>query len=463
MTLTNFANSNVVVDASTATGKVTYGIEAGATGVTFKGGSGNDKVIVLAGDLASASNNASGLAGNGGTDTLQINDTAPVYAQINKAAGFEVLELGTTGATVDVAQVTAMTGFATGAGNITATFNNSKSTTTYSVTNTSGNTGTVTINNAVGEQSTAVTLDYVTATSAQTLTALTITGAANVALTSTGTGTGGSNVITTLTNIDNSSITVTGTKDLAITNAIAATATGSKVDANALTGKFTVIGSTKADVIIGGSNDDTISNRATGGSASAADSITTGAGNDTVTLRGDVASGVLSTVISTASRITDFRIGGSTSTTDILQLSATVGNYSGGSGLFAGIAAAANGSTALQSVAQNASAAAIVAGTDVLKLTTAITTTSGTTTLQQAFNTAIGTATITGLTASDDIFFTFYDNTTARMIVGLVDAGGAGTNTIVETGDTVTLIGTVDMTAADYALFTNAQLGIVAA
>jgi hypothetical protein len=117
----------------------------------------------------------------------------------------------------------------------------------------------------------------------------------------------------------------------------------------------------------------------------------------------------------------------------------------------------------LQSVAQNASAAAIVAGTDVLKLTTAITTTSGTTTLQQAFNTAIGTATITGLTASDDIFFTFYDNTTARMIVGLVDAGGAGTNTIVETGDTVTLIGTVDMTAADYALFTNAQLGIVAA
>jgi len=462
LTLTDLANSNVVVDASSASGKVTYGIEAGATGVTFKGGSGNDKVVVLAGDLASASANAAGLSGNGGTDTLQINDTTPVYAQINKVSGFEVLELGTTGATVDVAQVTAMSSFAVAAGNLTETFNNSKSTTAYTIDNSAGNSGTITINNAVGEQSANVTIDYGTATAAKTLAKITLTGAANVGIVSTGTGSGGSNVLTALENLDNSTITITGTKGLTITNALAATATGSKVDANAFTGKLSVVGSTKADVIIGGTDDDVIAVMATGTTAAAADQVTTGTGNDTVVLRGTVASGVVSTIKSTASYITDFRVGGSATTTDILALTATKGDYAGAATNFNGtVAAAAAGSTVVMSVAQNASAAAITAGTDLIKLTTAVSTTSGTTTLQSAFNTAIGTATITGIgNASEEIYFALYDNTEGRMFVGIVDAGAA--DQTIGTGDTVTLIGSIAMSSTDFASFGANHLQIVA-
>jgi hypothetical protein len=42
-------------------------------------------------------------------------------------------------------------------------------------------------------------------------------------------------------------------------------------------------------------------------------------------------------------------------------------------------------------------------------------------------------------------------------------ANGAGVNTTLETGDTAALIGVVDMTAAQYLAFGNANLAIIAA
>jgi probable HAF family extracellular repeat protein len=81
-------------------------------------------------------------------------------------------------------------------------------------------------------------------------------------------------------------------------------------------------------------------------------------------------------------------------------------------------------------------------------------------TVQQAFNNAIGTGTVTGLVAGDDIFFSLYDSTNSRMLVGLVDAGVA--DTVITTGDVVTLVGTVTMTAADYAAFNQNNLSIIA-
>ena len=187
--------------------------------------------------------------------------------------------------------------------------------------------------------------------------------------------------------------------------------------------------------------------------------MTGGTGNDTFILRGSVASGTVATILSTASRISDFTVGASASVGDVLQLSATAGNYAGGGAQFvAGIAAAAAGSTAVQTVAANASAAAYAAGTDLIKLTTATTTA---TTFQAAFNAAIGTATVTSTGTNDDqVFFTLYDSTNSRMEVGIVRAG-AGDQTIA-TGDTVVLIGSVNMTAADYANFGANNLSIIA-
>ena len=127
---------------------------------------------------------------------------------------------------------------------------------------------------------------------------------------------------------------------------------------------------------------------------------------------------------------------------------------------FAGIATDGAGATAIQTVAQNAAAAAIVTGTDLIKLTTGVVTTG--LTAQTAFNAAIGTGTVTGLTASDDIFVSFYDITNSKMVIGLVDAA-ATSNTVVQSGDTITIIGSIDMTAADYAAFNANNLSIIAA
>ena len=77
-------------------------------------------------------------------------------------------------------------------------------------------------------------------------------------------------------------------------------------------------------------------------------------------------------------------------------------------------------------------------------------------TLQQAFNAAIGSATITGATSMGEYFFTMYDATNSRMALGIVDASNS-TDDVIETGDTVILVGTVTMTSAAYAQINSYQ------
>lgn len=270
-------NSIKTVNASSNTGGVTFN-EAAMTAdniLTFTGGSGNDAVVFKAAYLT-AGTSGDVLDGGAGIDSLFINDTTPVYNAINAAKNFEVLGLGTTGATVDVAQLTSINSFAIGAGNLTETFNNAKSTSTFTINNFSG-TGTVTINNAVGETSTSVTIDN-QAGSSKTLAALAFSGVSTISLTSSG-NTGAANVLTNITNADNSAITVKGSTDFSLAD-LDATTTGSKVDASAFTGKLTVVGSVKNDVLIGGSAADTIQG-AVASTANQADTLTGGAGGDT--------------------------------------------------------------------------------------------------------------------------------------------------------------------------------------
>ncbi len=79
--------------------------------------------------------------------------------------------------------------------------------------------------------------------------------------------------------------------------------------------------------------------------------------------------------------------------------------------------------------------------------------------LQTLFNSAIGTSTITGFTAADDVFVMLHDSTNNKMVVLMVDVGGA--DTTLGNADVVQLIGTVDMTAANYALLGTANFSII--
>lgn len=332
----DLANTAVTVDASSNTGGVSFGAETGVTKLTFKGGAGNDTISFGANGLAVASGQV--LSGGNGTDTIVINDTTPVYASLNAATGFEVLGLGTTGATVDVSQLTSLNSFKVLAGDLSETFSNALATSTFTIDNSTGNTGTVAINNKVGEATTSVTLDYGAATAAKTLTNLTVSSETTVNLVSTGTGTGGSNVITTLANADNSNIVLTGSKDLTITNALAGTTVGSKFDASAFTGKLGLTGSSKADIISGGSGNDTIdggngtdiinggagNDTITVSTANQQDVITTGAGNDIVKFSGATLADVLHTSAGTTGvvSITDFVAG-----TDKIDLAVTGGAF----------------------------------------------------------------------------------------------------------------------------------------
>jgi len=226
-------------------------------------------------------------------------------------------------------------------------------------------------------------------------------------------------------------------------------------------GAATIIGSTAADSFTGGAGNDSFRNTASGANVTAADKMTGGGGNDTYILNGDSAQAAVAvaTAYTAVPNVTDFSVSGANGV-DILALSATNTNYAGAAtGFAAGVAVAAAGATGIMSQAVNGGAIAYVAGTDLIKFTTA---TAVTGTLQDLFNAAIGTGTITGLGAGTEIFFSVFDSTNLKMLVGLVDAG-AGVNTSVETGDVVTLIGSFDMTSANYTAFAAANLAIIAA
>jgi Ca2+-binding RTX toxin-like protein len=446
--------ATVTVDASANTGGVAYTGEAGST-LTFKGGSGADQVTAATADLTTAD----ALDGGAGSDALALSTAATLTsagaaAGVNDAVNFESLVVTTGNNQVDVGFITnGISNFKT-TGNATLTATNSLSTTTYTVDNSAGNTGTVSIGNKVGETSTSVTLDAGSATAAKTLTNLTLSGATNVALVSTGTGTGSANVITTLANADNSVITITGSKDLTITNAIAGTATGSRVDASALTGKLVLTGSGQADVItggtaadslLGGAGDDTISSGDGNdyiSSGAGADVITTGAGNDLVEMTANAS-------VLTFATVSDFAAGDALSFankgTEVFTTAAV--SLGGGSTLtdYMNAAAAGNGGTngivrwfqfeGNTYVVQDLSAGAtFVANTDrAIKLTGLID--LSTATLSTANNTLTNGSGATGTTA-------LIVNQTLTGTAGADNlSGGAGNDTISGLGGIDTLSG----------------------
>jgi hypothetical protein len=216
----------------------------------------------------------------------------------------------------------------------------------------------------------------------------------------------------------------------------------------------TITGSTAADTISTGAGADFITNQAVGVDDSSNDIITGGAGFDTFTLVGS-SSGTATNYLG-SSQITDYTVGTTAANTDLIRFTANNTSYNDDADTDVGLAeesgtdAVTAGDTVnIQTVAVNAAAAAASATTiNCIKLTTS---TAFTTSVQGTFNAAIGTATVTGFAASSNVLFLMHDSTNNKMVIGTVDTNTNDTTTI-QTGDTVELVATVDMTATDYAL-----------
>jgi hypothetical protein len=471
------------IDASGLAGGMTATLVAGVT--SFKGGAGND--VITSANVATTSSID---AGAGTTDVLKVAAYADIdtLAEARTFANFERIDTGIlTGTTVDLALFTTSTGITSLASGISTApaFSNV----------TAAAAANIIIN---GNQATSSTYGVINATqvgqidtmnvtiSSTTASATSATPVGIAALTAPGVeivniNNGNTTTFSALTGLPSlTSSTITGVGPTIITTGALAANVNSNINASANTGGltwdsqaatangFAVTGSaTKAnvftgaralaDVFVGGSLVDTFNNAVTGAATTGGDIFTGGAGADIFNLRGNVASGVASTVYQTAPRITDFSVG---TGGDVLQLSATVANYTGATGNAGGIAGAvaAGTTTLIQTIATNSGTVGITTGAAMLKLTGAVVESAS---LQTMFNAAIGTSIVT-VGAGTESFFSIYDQTNSRMVVGQVESAG-GTGTQIETADVVTLIGTLNMSAADYALFSVNNLGIIAA
>jgi len=242
---------------------------------------------------------------------------------------------------------------------------------------------------------------------------------------------------------------------------------GANITISAGAGGDTITGSDQADIINGEAGNDTLS----GGLGN--DIINGGAGNDTINGGGgqDTLTGGSETdtfrfdnsVTSGAPALVDV-VTDWTDGTDFISISGgdTFG-AGGATGLAQGAGAAgtlvttANGGVVIQTVAQSAGAAALVGGTQFIKLTTGVTTQASD---QLTFDAAIGTSTITALNAATTAMVgSYYDTTTGQAVIFEIETG-AVTPTVIQTADVIRVIARVTMSAATYVLFTGADLGV---
>jgi len=281
-------------DASTATGKIALDISTALTpaAFTFTGGTAADTLTLRAAEFGTLTSGAQ-LDGGAGIDTIVIKDTTPNYTGLNAIKNFEIVQLGVTGTTIDMSQVSSLKEVAVTTG--TETINGLG---TGSIVDINGATTSVTLAGALG--TTAATVNLGTATGAGfTTTALVTSALTSLSVKVAGTS---AQTITTLTNADNSAITITGSTALTVTNALVGVAVGDKVDASAFTAKLTLIGSASADIITVGSGGSNI----TGGGG--ADQITLGAGTDTVVYT-TLADSLATNAATTNDTITNFTAG----------------------------------------------------------------------------------------------------------------------------------------------------------
>lgn len=486
LTLASDANMTTVttVDASTMVGALTYTAAAGNNqDMTVTGGKGND-IIDVQGFTATDTIN-----GGDGTDRLVLTNAEAIAATTARTnvTNVEWLRLSnsTDGTAITVGNVAVgATGLQLGAavihtGNVVVNFAAGTANFDRQASTDSGNeTTTLTVAGVATTDVVNVTLGTAAAASVWDGTgAFTITGAETVNITTLGGAATIGGALTLTNTAATEAIVVTGSQSLTITGVVTADSLnasgmtgaasltmkgGSAAQSISITGSAnadTLVGGSAADIINGGAGDDTIQNAASGASSAANDVLSGGAGNDRYQLVGSSASAAN---YSGSAYIADFTVGTTATNGDLLVLDITKGTYGAITGLEQGgddlkATAAGAATTLIQSVAQNAAPTAIVAGADLIKLTTGV---AFTTDLQTTFNAAIGTATVTGIkTAGAELFGMMYDTTNSRAVVFVVDAGN--NDQVIAAGDTVTLVGTINMSAADYAAFNSNNLAFV--
>lgn len=474
--------ANAVVLTSTSTGNVTVG--AGAAGqalgaaahkMTF--GAGNDKVF-FGGNF----NSSDTVDGGAGTDTLSVS-AAIATGDMANATNIEVIDFNTNGASIsqDVSKLaSSVTGYtsSSAANGHTLTLSNLLNGATLDVngSDATGETLTLSLKDSAGlSDALTLTLTNGASNAATTVAAITaITGLETFNLVSTG-GTG-TNVITT-DNVTQKHV-VTGSGALTITNALAA----SNFDASAATGKINVTGKaatastlktgsaadtitlgTGAETVDMGAGNDTLNLGSTGVTTSGADVIAGGAGNDTYKFTSSHGASGAATDYTAYNTITDFKVGTSTSDTDFLAFSGTDTNFglTDATGAQTGLSKqatldglASGNAMVVQTVAQNATAAAVATNASFFKLTTGV---AFTTDIKTTAAAAIGTGSVTGLVDQAVYLASYFDTSSNKMVVFTVSnsISGAADTTLssADMTNAINVVGVLTMTAADYANF----------
>ena len=160
--------------------------------------------------------------------------------------------------------------------------------------------GASTVAMALGEKALTVNLSGDKVNESDLTSGLTVTGATDIALNSTGFSDAGDPNVFNLSTDSNTTITVTGDIDTNITTALNSGTTGLTIKASAFTGKLEITGTAQKDVIVGGTNDDIL----TGGAA--ADTLTGNGGEDKFVIEGAVSATPLP---AEADIVTDFLSG----------------------------------------------------------------------------------------------------------------------------------------------------------
>jgi Ca2+-binding RTX toxin-like protein len=261
-------------------GNDTIDVSGGAGTVSLDGGAGNDTV-----NLAATLTASDVVVGGEGTDTLRIS-AAATAATAAGVSGFETLSLDAAVAQ-GMEQFTNNTGFTQINYNAAATIavTNAAAAVTAIQVDTSG-ANVYSLGRLVDTTSNSLTITPETG-GPRTVATLTIDNEESVTI-NTGTKAGDNLTITTLNAADLTTLTVSGSNNVTITNPIGAAANLATISAAGLTGTLSVDASTStangtftgsfsaANTITGGTGADTI----TGGTA--ADSLTGGNGADVI-------------------------------------------------------------------------------------------------------------------------------------------------------------------------------------
>ncbi len=413
-------------NADTLVGDASSSIDGGAGNDTITGGSDNDTLVGGAGDdsITAAAGNDSISAGDGndavviagnltaadtisggnGTDTLSIGTGAATLATAANISGFETLAVTTAGLTTDLSV------YATN--NAITRYNEVGAAGTHTITGASSAFATL----AAGTAADTFVFSRALNTNSDSLTFIALTAATTTKLTASGEETltlqSSSTGQAVITDIDAAALTtllITGTGGVTVTNAIAnATNLATITDSHTGTGTLTVNASNSTTAIT-----------FTSGAATGTTTLTTGSGNDIIT----AGAGILN---ATAGAGNDSVTGGTLADT----LSGGNGNdtLNGGDGVDS-----LTGGAGVDSIVAGEGADRIIAGTnnDIINLTE---TTSAVDTVVFAETGSVNVDTVTGFTVGSDVVEVSIAAFAGSIAATLSTAAGADINAAIAAG-----------------------------